>query len=421
MRFQTLDQWLSWQTCLRPLEIELGLERVGEVWGRMHEGPFPAPVISVAGTNGKGSCTAFLDAILRAGGYRTGCYTSPHLVRYNERIRVDGQLQSDRGICRAFEQVDKVRDGIELTYFEFGTLAALGIFLQQRLDVIILEVGLGGRLDAVNIVDADVALITTVDIDHREWLGDSREKIAVEKAGIMRAQTPAVFGGVDPPKSLIGHAKKLGAPLYLAGRDFRFRHATEGWEWLGPDEKRGALPFPHLRGDYQLENASAVLMTLSLLRERLPVDQAAVRSGLQKASVQGRFQVTGGQPVVILDVAHNPQAARALAGNLRQMPCSGRTLAVFGMLSDKDVEGVVAIMAPWVDHWFAVTLEDRRGLSAETLVARMKDSGVENRCISTFRNPLEAVQAARQAARVEDRVLVFGSFHLVGDVLECCS
>ena len=418
MRFATLEQWLDWQSLLHPREIELGLERVGSAWRRIHQGPFPARVITVGGTNGKGSCIAFLDAILRAAGFRTGCYTSPHLWKYNERIRVNGEMQSDQRICQAFERIDRVRQGTALTYFEFGTLAALELFLEHRPDVIILEVGLGGRMDAVNIIDPDLALITTVDIDHTEWLGRSREKIAREKAGIMRSGVPAVFGGVDPPKSLLAHAEKLRAPLYLAGRDFHHRRLDRGWEWWCQRERRGALPIPYLRGAFQLDNASAALMALSLLREALPVDQGAVRIGLQQASVDGRFQVIGGTPMVILDVAHNPQAARALAGNLGAMSCSGRTLAVFGMLSDKDVEGVVQVMSPLIDNWFAAGLDGGRGLPADELVSRLIQAGVDRSIVSGYANPLAALGAARAEAREQDRILVFGSFHTVGAVLE---
>ena len=419
MRFQTLDQWLDWQTGLHPREIELGLERVRQVWQRLHPGALAGTLITVAGTNGKGSCVALLDAILRAAGYRTGCYTSPHLVRYNERVRLDGEAVGDARLCLAFERVDQARAGIPLTYFEFGTLAALEIFAAAAPEVIILEVGMGGRLDAVNILDPDAALIVSVGIDHTSWLGDDIEQIAREKAGIMRPGVPAVYGSPDPPASLTGHAEALGVALDLAGRDFGYRHSAGGWEWWGGGERRQGLPIPALRGEYQLRNAAAVLMLLARLRTRLPVDQQAVRSGLQSVSLAGRFQVLPGEPPLVLDVAHNAEAARVLADNLRQMPCQGRTLALFGMLADKDVAAVVSVMAPLVDHWFPTGLDQgSRGQDAERLVQRMIQAGIPASAITASPDASRALAAARRRALPGDRLLAFGSFHLVGQLLE---
>jgi len=418
MRFQTLDQWLDWQTDLHPREIELGLERVEQAWQRLHRSELICPVITVAGTNGKGSCVALLDAILQAAGYRTASYTSPHLIRYNERIRLSGDAVEDFRLCQAFQRVDQARLDIPLTYFEFGTLAALEIFAEAAPDVVILEVGLGGRLDAVNIVDPDVALIASIGIDHTAWLGNTLEQIAREKAGIMRSGVPAVYGAPNPPASLIEYAAEHGVPLDLAGRDFGFQHHAGGWNWWGGGERRQALPMPALRGEYQLQNAAAVLMVLAHLRERLPVDQQAVRSGLQSVSLRGRFQILPGEPLIILDVAHNAEAARVLADNLQQMFCHGRTLALFGMLADKDVEAVVAVMAPLVDHWFLTGLgEGARGQDVDQLAARMIRSGVPASSISCLQSAEQALVAARQQAGAEDRLLVFGSFYLVGQVL----
>jgi len=417
MRFQTLEQWLEWQSSLNPREIQLGLDRVARVWEQMHSQPFACPVISVAGTNGKGSCVAFLEAILGAAGYRTGCYTSPHLVQYNERIRIDGAALPDQRICQAFERVDRARQGIKLTYFEFGTLAALDIFLDQSPDVVILEVGLGGRLDAVNIIDCDIALITNVDIDHTDWLGETREQIGREKAGIMRPERPAVFGTTDPPESLISQADEKGTPLFVAGRDFSYRLSDGGWDWQSGQLHRYALPIPHLRGSFQLQNASAVLMVLALLQDRLPVDKKALRTGLLEAVVDGRFQVIPGPPSIILDVAHNPQAARALVANLKAMYCSGRTLAIFAMLADKEITEVVRITSPLIDHWCLAELKEGRGLAADMLASRLREAGISSQSISYHENPLDALQAAGAAATEADRLLVFGSFHTVGEVL----
>ena len=418
MRFNTLRKWLEWQSGLHPKEIELGLERVAGVWEKIHPDPFPCKFITVAGTNGKGSCVAFLDAILRAGGYRTGCYTSPHLLRYNERIRIDGLEVDDEAICRAFERVDQARFGASLTYFEFGTLAALDLFAGEKLDVVILEVGLGGRLDAVNIIDPDVALITTVDMDHTEWLGETREEIGLEKAGIMRTGRDAVYGDLNPPDSLLKQAEALRTPLSLAGRDFSFHAVDQSWHWQGRERRRHSLPFPHLRGRFQLQNASAVLMVLECLSRDMPIDQQAVRQGLQSAQLRGRFEVLGRNPQVILDVAHNVQAAEALAENLRNIYCPGRTLAVFAMLADKEVKRVAPIMDPLVDHWYLGDLDANRAMPAEKIATELKMAGVAHDKLSRYSSLAEALAAARMEAGEDDRLLVFGSFYTVGGVLE---
>ncbi len=419
MRFATLDQWLDWQGTLHPREIELGLERVAAVWRRLRPDGLGCPVISVAGTNGKGSSVALLEAILGAAGYRTASYTSPHLVRYNERIRLDGEPVDDARLCHAFDRVDRARGEIPLTYFEFGTLAALEIFADAAPEVALLEVGMGGRLDAVNVIDADVALITTIGLDHTAWLGDTLEQIAREKAGIMRPGRPAVCADPAPPASLPDHAKRQGVPLDLAGRDFGWRREAEGWSWWGGGSRRSALPLPALRGGYQLQNAAAVLMVLERLKERLPVDQQAVRAGLQQVRLQGRLQVLPGEPTVILDVAHNPQAAAALARDLDRMAHAGRTLALFGMLADKDVAAVATELAERIDRWYVATLDpSERGQEAEAVAAGLRQGGVPGRSIDCFGTPGEALLAALAAAAPEDRLVGFGSFHLVGALLE---
>jgi len=418
MRFQNLNDWLGWQVQLHPSSIELGLDRVAAVWQHLYPHPFPTTVVTVAGTNGKGSCVAMLDAILRAAGYRVGCYTSPHLLRYNERIRVDGEEVGDAAICRAFDRIDQARGETSLTYFEFGTLAVLDIFTSNTLDIVILEVGLGGCLDAVNIIDPDVALITSIDLDHTDWLGDDLEQIALEKAGILRADRPAVFGGVNPPLSLLQYAAKLNTPLAVAGDDFGFETAgSSGWSWHNATQHFEDLPLPALAGACQLLNAAAVLQVISLLPERMDINPGAISQGLQHIELAGRFQVILGPVELILDVAHNPAAARVLADSLQKLPCQGRTLALFGMLADKDVAAIVKILAPHVDSWFLATLEDERGLSANDLQLQINtlDIPVQTHIAASVDM---AYEMALDCATGGDRVLVFGSFFTVADVLQ---
>lgn len=417
MRFQTLDQWLHWQEGLHPTAIELGLERPGRVLRRLHPEPPPFTVITVGGTNGKGSSVAMAEAILRAAGYRVGAYTSPHLIRYNERVRIAGQPVTDEALCAAFDRVDRVRGDISLTYFEFGTLAAVDIFYGEGLDVAILEVGLGGRLDAVNLIDPDVSLITSVALDHQAWLGEDRESIGREKAGILRAGRPAVCGDPEPPQALMGEAARLGAELHCIGRDYGFRiDDGEGtWAWWAGARHRNALPRPALRGEIQYRNAAGVLMALEALSDRLPLSQQAVRDGLMQAGLPGRFQVVPGEPLLILDVAHNPEAAAELAANLRRMPATGRTLAVVGMLGDKDVETVAGVLAPAVDKWFPAGLEGDRALDGDSLAKRLRGGGVETGPVSE--TVPAALEKARGTALPGDRIVVFGSFFTVAQAL----
>jgi len=418
MRFQNLNDWLDWQTQLHPSSIELGLDRVAAVWQQLCPHPFPAVVITVAGTNGKGSCVAMLDAILGAAGYRVGCYTSPHLLHYNERIRINGEEVSDAAICQAFERIDQTRGETSLTYFEFGTLAALDIFASDTLDIVILEVGLGGRLDAVNIIDPDVALITSVDLDHTDWLGDNLEQIALEKAGILRANRPAVFGGVNPPLSLLQYAAELNTPLAVEGNDFSFKvDGVDEWSWNSVEQHIKGLPYPALSGTCQLQNAAAVLQVISLLPKRIEISHEAMARGLQDIDLAGRFQVVPGPIELVLDVAHNPAAAQVLADSLQKNACQGRTFAVFAMLSDKDVAAVVKTMAPYVDAWFLGALEEERGLSVNDLQLQIDalDIDLQNSITVSVE---EAYTMAVDHAAVGDRVLVFGSFYTVSKVLQ---
>jgi dihydrofolate synthase/folylpolyglutamate synthase len=390
------------------------------VWERLAQSTLPFTVITVAGTNGKGSCVAMLEAILLAAGYRVGAYTSPHLSRYNERIRIGGAEVDDRALMQAFERVDQARGDTPLTYFEFGTLAALVLFQDAGPDAVVLEVGLGGRLDAVNVVDADVALVSSIGVDHVEWLGPDRESIGREKAGIFRAGRPAVCGDPQPPRALLDHAHDLGAPLYRFGREFGHRPAPTGWSWFGPRRRRNALPAPALRGAVQLQNAAAVLMTLELLRGRLPVEQGAIRRGLLEAHLPGRFQVVPGDVDLVLDVSHNVDGVQVLADNLRAMPVGGRTFAVLGMLQDKDAAGVARVLDAAVAHWYAAGLASApRGLPPSELAQRLAAADVRAP-VTVCDSIATACGEARAAARTGDRIVIFGSFYTVAEALRQC-
>jgi len=413
---RSLAGWLERIGRQHPREIELGLGRVAAVWQRIGL-TLPTVVITVGGTNGKGSCVAMLESILRAGGYRVGTYTSPHLLRFNERIRVDGQEVDDHTLCRALEAVESARGEVSLTYFEHTTLAAFWVFAHAVLEAVILEVGLGGRLDAVNILDADVALVSTVDLDHQEWLGPDRDSIGREKAGIFRAGRPAIFGGDDPPEGLVAHAAALGTDLLVAGRDFAGRPRDGGWDWEGLGRQRLGLPLPALRGSFQVRNAAAVVAALEAVSDRLPLSTVALRQGLLDVRLRGRFEVFPGPVTLIFDVAHNPEAARAVAGNLGQHDAGGgRTLAVFAMLRDKDIAGVVRTLAPQVDAWFYAPLDTPRAATAAELAAALSAIGAAH-VAHGHATLSEALAAARAAARPGDRVLVFGSFYTVGALL----
>lgn len=413
---RSLDDWLKWIESLYPRHIELGLERVDAVLTRMGLRVPPFGVIAVAGTNGKGSTVAMCDAILRAAGYRVGAYTSPHLVRYNERIRVAGEIVTDAQLCTAFASVEALRGDTPLTYFEFGTLAALETFRASAVDVAVLEVGMGGRLDAVNGVDSDVAIVTAIGIDHVAWLGHDRETIGREKAGIFRSGRPAICSDPAPPKSIAVVAETIGAPLWQYGTDFHAERDTSGWTFRSHDRVRPGLPYPALRGDYQLYNAAGVLAALEAVAHRFPVTQADIRSGLIAVSVPGRFQVLPGLPVTVLDVAHNAQAAQSLAATLRQQRVSGQTIAVFGMLADKAIDTVVAAMSDVVDRWHVAPLASPRGASTEVVVHALMQAGVQVPTIP-HGDVVAAYEAARMTAGEDDRVVVFGSFYIVGDIL----
>ena len=408
-RFKRLSDWLAWQETLHIKEIELGLERCKEVAKRIGLRTPTYQVVTVGGTNGKGSSVAMLDSILRAAGYKVAMYTSPHLLRYNERLCIGGVPVSDEQLCQAFQRVDEARGSIVLTYFEFGTLAALDILQRTAIDLAVLEVGLGGRLDAVNMIDPDVALIATIGIDHVEWLGQDRAAIAREKAGIFRAGRPAVCSDPNPPWTLTDQAEQMGSRLYLLGRDYTFEVAGETWSWHSGPTSYKHLPRPGLCGDHQFQNAAGVLMVVYTLAERLRVDQQAIRRGLAGVKLAGRFQVIPGPVEYILDVAHNPQATGILAQILRQRRAKGRTHILIGMLKDKDTCGVFRALTGQADHWHVVGLGGRRGATGEQLAYDLIRAGV-TAPIVTYNDIAQALAAIRSQTVTGDRVLITGSF-----------
>ena len=405
----TLQGWLAYLETLHPSAIALGLERVQQVHARLGI-VFKCPVVTVAGTNGKGSTCAMLASILGCAGFRTGLYTSPHLLRYNERVQVGGAAATDDALVASFAAVERARGDTPLTYFEFGTLAAFVLFAQSRLDALVLEVGLGGRLDAVNVIDADVAVLTRIGIDHVDYLGATREAIGFEKSGIFRAGRTAVVGERDLPATVTTRAADLGVPLVRLGHEYDYTDERTQWRYRGPAGSRYGLPVPALRGAFQLANAATALAVLDVLRDRLPVASGAVRDGLVRVEWPGRFQVLPGRPVIVLDVAHNPQAAQALAATLGDMGFHPRTYAVFAALADKDVEGVVRAVAPRVDRWYIAALPGPRGMTAQRLRDRMQQAGVAAEAIDASDDIGRALAKARDAATEADRIVVFGSF-----------
>ena len=424
LQFPHLSDWLSHCERLHPSTIDMGLDRVKQVAQRMglH---LSCPIITVAGTNGKGSTCAMLESILLQAGYRTGVYTSPHLVHFEERLRLKGEMVQDAELLASFERVEQARNGqtISLTYFEFTTLAILDCMSRQSLDVAILEVGLGGRLDAVNILDPDCAIITSIDLDHMEFLGPDREAIGLEKAGIMRAGKPVVVSDPMPPQSVLNHAQAVGADVWRLGHDFHFSGDAQQWGWSTTAEKGSrrysGLAYPALRGANQLLNASGVLAALSALRDRLPVTAQAVRNGLAMVELPGRFQMVPGQPTLVLDVAHNPHSMAALAVNLDAMGFYPATHAVFGAMADKDLPPMLKKLMPLVEHWYFTDLPTPRAAKAQDLMRQCQALSTRKDVTwATFEDPMQALQAAMKSADPADRIVVFGSFYTVGGVLK---
>ena len=439
---RSLSKWLEWQETLHLSEIDLGLERIGKVAKKLKLLTPSVPIITLAGTNGKGSSVALLESILRAQGYKTGAYTSPHLLRYNERIAINNIPASDNQIINAFEQIDDAREEISLTYFEFGTLAAMLCFIEQKVDVIILEVGLGGRLDASNLWDASLAIITGIAIDHVAWLGNDREKIGIEKSGIMRKNQPVISGDPNPPDSIKAEAQRIGATLYQFGKAFSYEKSDNNqWQWKGweaswNNQHSITLPLPALQGGFQLNNAANVIAGLHAIKALLPVSHSALEEGLKTVTLSGRMQVLKKNPEWLLDVAHNPQSAEQLAEYLNKNPVTGETHAIFSMLGDKDIKKVINLMDEHIDTWHITKLEGSRGLETSEINALLSNTlntptntPVENTTnnqsfntsISHYPNFDAICKQLKKIAKNEDRVVAFGSFLVVSAVMEVCT
>ncbi|MBC3916366.1 bifunctional tetrahydrofolate synthase/dihydrofolate synthase [Undibacterium sp. CY18W] len=415
----TLAAWLAVLETRHSKEIDMGLDRVAAVKNKLaiH---YDCPVIMVAGTNGKGSTCAMLEAVLMQAGYRVGLYSKPHFLDFNERARINGEMVGDDVFISTFNAVEEARGDISLTYFEFTTLAICKLLADAKLDVVILEVGLGGRLDAVNVIDADVSIVTSIDIDHVDYLGDTREKIGFEKAGIFRPGKAAICGDPLPPQSLIDHAQAIGADLWLFGRDFNYNGDKQQWNFAGRSQRRNSLAYPSLRGANQLLNASAVLAALEALKLELPVGAQEVRTGLVMVDLPGRFQVMPGRPTVVLDVAHNPHAAATLAQNLDNMGFHAYTYAVFGSMLDKDIDGVIAQLKDKVDHWCVTALPLPRAAPVDVLKDKLIAAGVladPEKTVTSFESPEQAYAEAISKAGENDRIVVFGSFLTVAGVM----
>jgi len=439
---RSLSEWLEWQETFHLSEIDLGLERIGKVAKQLTILNPNIPIITIAGTNGKGSSVAILESILRAQGYKTGAYTSPHLLRYNERIAINNIPANDAQIINAFEKINLARGDISLTYFEFGTLAAMLCFIEQKVDVIILEVGLGGRLDASNLWDATLAIITGIAIDHVAWLGNNREKISIEKSGIMRQQQPIISGDPNPPDSIKAEARRIGAKLYQFDSDFFYTKVKDNqWQWKGwepswNNQQTITLPLPALEGEFQLNNAANVIAGLLTIKEQLPVSQSALADGLKKVSLTGRMQIIHKKPEWLVDVAHNPQSAEQLATYLKNNPVKGKTHAIFSMLGDKDIKKVVTLMDKHIDTWHITELEGSRGLKTSeisTILSKTLNNIVNKKikkpmnnqssnadifCYNDFKS---IYQHLKKSTKNEDRVVAFGSFLVVSGVIEVCT
>lgn len=405
-----LNAWLSYLETLHSKPIELGLDRITQVAKNLQLLPCEKIVITIGGTNGKGSCVALLEQIGLAAGYKVGAYTSPHLLKYNERIRINNTDVTDEALCEAFAQIDQIRGHITLTYFEFSTLAALLLFKQNDIDFLVLEVGMGGRLDAVNIVDPDIGLISTIALDHMEWLGPDRESIGREKAGIMRPHKPVICGDFNVPLSIKNHAQQIQAKLFIPEKDFSYHEQENSWSWSSQNQTINNLPLPRI----ELQNAASVLMAVELIQPKIPA--TAIVEGLRKVFVPGRFQKMDEKPERIFDVAHNPAAAALLAKQLQKTAKKGRTLAVIGMLKDKDQVGTVTPLLSQIDSWYVGGLNLPRGGSAKDLAAILTKEGAKQ--VHDYETVTSAYLAALKNANPEDRVIIFGSFYTVAEAMQ---
>ncbi|HID81020.1 MAG TPA: bifunctional tetrahydrofolate synthase/dihydrofolate synthase [Chromatiales bacterium] len=415
MRFNQLKDWLEWQVSLHPREIDLGLERVGKVADQLGLLNPDFHIITVSGTNGKGSCVAMLRSIMQAAGVKTGCYTSPHIHLYNERININGEDVSDDEIMQAFERIDQARDAISLSYFEFATLAGLDLFSRAEIDVAILEVGLGGRLDAVNILDADIALVTHIAVDHVDWLGDDLDQIAAEKAGIARPGKPLICADHDPPSGLVKTANEMAAIFLKAGRDFNYQVTADGWDWEMGEVRFQQLPPPALSGKHQYQNAAAVLAVLQKMPVKLRPDREAIETGLQQVNLPGRWECVGKTPDVIFDVAHNPDSASVLAEQIQQSPVSGDTVLLLGVMRDKAVSEMIQALQPVVDKWVVSSPAIERALPANALQKKVKEI-IPEVVVETYSDLSTAYRTEIGKLQKDDRLIVTGSFYTVAEV-----
>ena len=415
-RFNSLPAWLNWQEQFHPRLIDLGLERAAEVFNKLHPVYTKPLTIIVGGTNGKGSCIAFLESIYKAQGYKVGAYTSPEIIHYRERIKINGLAVSDKMICEAFARIDLVRGDVSLSYFEFGTLAAIDIFVRANLDIQLLEVGLGGRLDAVNIIDADVSLISSICIDHVDWLGGTREAIGLEKAGIFRANIPAIIGDNNPPASLMIAAKEKQTQLRCINQDFNYQLNAKEWGWKSPTQSYTHLPKPALKGLHQFNNASSALMAITELQSYLAVDKKAIEQGLKNTQLTGRFQLIKNRPQILLDVGHNPQAVEMLADYLTSHFKNKKIHAVFAIMKDKDISSIIDIMSHLVSDWFISPIKTPRAVPETVLQELFIQKNISN-VVFGFQNFRKAFAAAKQNAKKDELILIFGSFFLVSEYL----
>lgn len=418
VEYKSLDDWLAWQTTLHAREIELGLDRIHKVAKSLNLIDCPFVVITVAGTNGKGSTVALLSSILHHAGYKVGTYTSPHITRYNERIRIGLRCVEDRELCASFSKINAAREQTSLSFFEFATLAALDIFHQNKVDVAVLEVGLGGRLDATNLIDSDLAFITSIGLDHTEYLGDTRELIAAEKAGIFRTDKPAICGELEPPPQINETAKRLNTHLYQLNDHFSFEVAKSSWSFTTEGYQLTGLPMPNLSGAVQIRNAANVIMGLHCISGLLPINLEAIKSGLREVTLEGRFQRIIKDCEIILDVAHNYQSASILAENLAAVPKPSKTIAVFSVLSDKDVDGIIALMHPYIDDWYISMVKTRRAMDI-TEIKKAINKHAANSKIVEFDSVDAAYAKAQSDTKEGDRIVVFGSIFTVSEVIAC--